>query len=213
MSESERQPRALLRNSSDMITVVAPDASASVLYQTGAVRSVVGREPEELEGTNLADWVEPEDVPRLLELCQNGRVRQRGAAHATRRRQRPGLRRPRQGLLDEDAWWGAVLHTHDITEKKRLELELRLAQKLESVGQLAAGIAHEINTPLQYISSSVQFVKSSFSDLSELLQEIDARLRQAAGGGAIDPELLTRIADAKEATDLDYLCSSGHRRR
>ena len=50
-----------------------------------------------------------------------------------------------------------------------VELELGLAQKLESVGRLAAGIAHEINTPIQYISDSVYFLQSAFSDLLRVL--------------------------------------------
>jgi PAS domain S-box-containing protein len=203
MSESERQLRALLRNSSDMITVVAPDAT--IMHQTGAVRVVIGHEPEDLEAGNLADWVDPEDVPALLELCQtiesaSGELRLRHADGSVRICEVRAT-----GLVDESAWWGAVLHIHDISDKRKLELELRLAQKLESVGQLAAGIAHEINTPVQFISSSVHFVRDSFGDVITLLQEIEAQLQAAAERGAIEPELLARIADAREEADLDYL--------
>jgi two-component system NtrC family sensor kinase len=186
-----------------MITVVAPDAS--VLYQTGAVRAVLGHEPEELEGRNLADWVDPDDIQLLLELCQTvesagGELRLRHADGGVRVCEVRAA-----GLVDESAWWGAVLSIQDISEKKMLELELRLAQKLESVGQLAAGIAHEINTPVQFISSSVNFVKDSFSDVTGLLEAIEAQLSDAAERGAIEPELLTRIAEAREAADLEYL--------
>lgn len=49
--------------------------------------------------------------------------------------------------------------------RQAVELELSLAQKLEAVGRLAAGIAHEINTPVQYISDSVHFLKSAFEEI------------------------------------------------
>ena len=49
--------------------------------------------------------------------------------------------------------------------REAAEVELGLAQKLEAVGRLAAGIAHEINTPIQYISDSVHFLGSAFDDL------------------------------------------------
>ena len=57
----------------------------------------------------------------------------------------------------------------DIAERKTLERKLSVAQKLESIGQLAAGIAHEINTPIQFIGDSVRFVRNSFDDVSELV--------------------------------------------
>ena len=57
----------------------------------------------------------------------------------------------------------------DITEHRKLESELAQAQKLESVGRLAAGIAHEINTPVQFVSDSIQFVKEGTQDLAKLI--------------------------------------------
>ena len=53
----------------------------------------------------------------------------------------------------------------DVTEQRRLENDLAQAQKLESVGRLAAGVAHEINTPVQFVSDSVLFVREAMDDL------------------------------------------------
>ncbi len=50
-------------------------------------------------------------------------------------------------------------------ERERLELERRVSLRLEAVGQLAAGIAHEINTPLQYVGNSVRFLMDAVDDL------------------------------------------------
>jgi PAS domain S-box-containing protein len=61
-----------------------------------------------------------------------------------------------------DRYVGVAL---DITERKELERQLTQAQKLESIGQLAAGIAHEINTPIQYIGDNSKFLEEAFGDL------------------------------------------------
>ncbi|MGO9992281.1 MAG: ATP-binding protein [Steroidobacteraceae bacterium] len=57
--------------------------------------------------------------------------------------------------------------------RQAVEIELGLAQKLESVGRLAAGIAHEINTPIQYIGDSVHFLGSAFADLLTVITATD----------------------------------------
>jgi two-component system NtrC family sensor kinase len=53
----------------------------------------------------------------------------------------------------------------EMQERERIAIELRLSQKLESIGRLAAGIAHEINTPVQYVGDSVRFLQSAMADL------------------------------------------------
>jgi len=53
----------------------------------------------------------------------------------------------------------------DITKQVKLESEREQSQKLESVGRLAAGVAHEINTPVQFVTDSVQFLRDALADL------------------------------------------------
>jgi PAS domain S-box-containing protein len=202
LRESGQRLDMLLHNSSDMITVVALDAT--VLYQAGSVRSVLGHEPSELVGADLSDWVDPDDVSQLLSLC---RTSDTAGAELSFRHADGSVRACEvraTSLLDHPAWVGVVFNIRDVSQRKRLEVELRLAQKLESVGQLAAGIAHEINTPIQYVSSSMDFLDHAFSDLAEL-QDAYAVLGDAAAGPGVDAEALAQVAAAEDAADLEYL--------
>ncbi len=92
----------------------------------------------------------------------------------------------------------------DITERKTLESELLQAQKLESIGQLAAGIAHEINTPVQYIGDNTQFVKDAFDDLNAVIVNFKGLLN-AAKQGKVKDVLLDQMDIVLEDADLEFL--------
>jgi signal transduction histidine kinase len=92
----------------------------------------------------------------------------------------------------------------DITERKQLREQLLQAQKLESVGQLAAGIAHEINTPIQYVGDNVRFLQETFAELVAL-NAAYARLLAAAAAMDPAPQILEEVSLAVGKIDVDYL--------
>jgi PAS domain S-box-containing protein len=92
----------------------------------------------------------------------------------------------------------------DISEQKTIEAELQRAQKLESVGQLAAGIAHEINTPIQFIGDNIHFMKDVFEDFFSLQEAINPLL-ESGNGTRLPPELVAAALKKKEQMDYPYL--------
>jgi PAS domain S-box-containing protein len=99
---------------------------------------------------------------------------------------------------------GFVVTGADITDRKFLEQQVNQANRLEAVGQLAAGIAHEINTPTQYVADNTTFVKSSCEPIMQLLTLCQS-MRQEAVSGAISPALLTQFDQLAKECDLPYL--------
>ncbi len=84
------------------------------------------------------------------------------------------------------------------------ERQLLQQEKLASVGQLAAGIAHEINTPIQYIGDNLQALSSAFEDLVA----VESRYRelvQMVKAGTVTPEAVRAVEEAEREHDVDYI--------
>ena len=92
----------------------------------------------------------------------------------------------------------------DVTKLVQLETDLLQAQKLESIGRLAAGIAHEINTPSQYVGDNVRFLQESFEDLAGVLGAASAIVERSAAGEEVQ-DSVTSLAEEMEKADVDYL--------
>ena len=99
---------------------------------------------------------------------------------------------------------GLLLVGEDVTERKFLEIQLLQAQKLESIGQLAAGIAHEINTPAQYVGDNTRFLKDAFDGICKLMGKY-AELLKAYKNGMVTGMMIQDIETAEKEADREYI--------
>ncbi|GAA2512838.1 two-component system sensor histidine kinase NtrB [Winogradskya humida] len=179
----EHSPDALLLAGEQGIIRFANPAAARLLATT----------QDDLIGGELRSYIHPEEVATVLGPepagAQIRRLRGPGAEEWTE------FEVLVEFVTEHDGSRSLILNARDISERQRLELELRHAQKLESVGRLAAGIAHEINTPMQFIGDNVRFLDETFTDLVALVADLRGRL------GPTDADLTERLRDL----DVDFL--------
>ena len=108
-------------------------------------------------------------------------------------------------LFDDGAYRGLLAVLVDITEKKMMEQRLNQAQKLESIGQLAAGVAHEINTPTQFIYTNIEFLEESCDALLGLAAEFQKIIETARAGLPVTGDQIRQSERRIEEADLDFL--------
>ncbi len=101
----------------------------------------------------------------------------------------------------------AICIVRDVTEQRELEDRLLETQKLGAIGQLAAGVAHEINTPMQFIGDNLHFAKSSVDDLLRLLQLYKAATADAETA-ALGSARLEELQAAELDADFEYACEA-----
>jgi two-component system NtrC family sensor kinase len=214
LRRSEQLFRLITENAADLIALV--DASGRRLYNSPSYQTILGYGPEDLLPGGAYDLIHPEDQPKVLATVQA--TFNNGAAQVVEYR-----------MQHKDGSW-RILESHgaairngqgtvesilimgrDVTERKRaereralMEVQLRQAQKLESLGQLAAGIAHEINTPAQYIGDNVRFLLDAFADLNRVVQSYE-QLRRQVCEKAATAAALAQVEETVKAANVEYL--------
>ncbi|WP_436717800.1 ATP-binding protein [Roseiconus lacunae] len=92
----------------------------------------------------------------------------------------------------------------DMTKKKQLEARLNQVRNMESIGQLAAGVAHEINTPIQFIGNNINFLEGAFDDIGSLL-DLYGDLSRAVENDQSSRTIIEEINKQIELADLGFL--------
>ncbi len=211
LRESEARWRTLLSHLQEIVVLV--DAERRLTYATPSMERWLGYSPDELVGIDLASTGHPDDSSKV-----QGALRSVTSDHPVsithRVRHKDGSWHTLESTLvrlRHDPIMQAVLFAStDITDRialeedrERLDLERRVSHRLEAVGQLAAGIAHEINTPLQFVGDSVTFLQ----DAVEELLNLTGRYRELLWTDTPIPveERRASLAEAEQDADLDYL--------
>jgi len=185
LASRERWFRALTENSLDVLMIL--NGEGVVRYSSLSSKRVLGYDARELAGHKVADLVHPEDLPGTVQAFQRA-LDDPGVriTHEFRLRQLDGSWHPveavGQNFLDDADVAGVVLNVRDITERKQLESQLRQAQKMEAIGQLAGGIAHDLNNILAPILISIGMLRESFAGTEN--EEILSTLEGSAKRGA-----------------------------
>ena len=185
--------------------VVITDVEGRITSTGGTTAGSTGLEEEQLIGSCLSELLSlSDDATLTLDPAEIGREQSEAELRTADGTTIPVLLTT-SPLTDEDGHRsGAVWVATDISERKQLEVELRHAQRLESIGQLAAGVAHEINTPIQFVGDSARFIGEALEDLSGLIQEY-RKLRPLAAETPAGAAILAAIDELEEEADLEFV--------
>ncbi|OIO03535.1 MAG: hypothetical protein AUJ49_04320, partial [Desulfovibrionaceae bacterium CG1_02_65_16] len=186
-----------------------------ITYVNARFCAMLGRSRAELSGRHVGEFADPASRPKLeLMLAES----QAATGHSGPGRsgseeilwEHAGGRHiyslvsPSAYADEEGKTAGFFAVITDTTERKGLESQLLQSQKLEAIGQLAAGIAHEINTPAQYVGNNTQFIQGAFEDMLAVIEAVRAFIEtsKTACPGKQEVDALEKLMAER---DVEYL--------
>ncbi|MBT8226941.1 MAG: PAS domain S-box protein [Dactylosporangium sp.] len=199
---SEQRLRNVFAHAPVGMVIIGPDNR--IIQANPAIATMLGYAPDDMVGRTVDSLWHPDTPKDTAEQYESLRA---GAIPSYRAEQAylhcdgsPVWARVTLGALSETAVADMIIGiVEDLSQIKQLEVDLRHAQKLEAVGMLAAGIAHEINTPIQFISDNTNFLVQAYEQVTQVITAAN-RLIPTAG------EAATReLATVSEEADLEWL--------
>jgi PAS domain S-box-containing protein len=203
-----RDTRDIIGNINSALLVV--DLGGHITFANLAAEGILGGQGGDLAGRQIADWFGAEgETSSPIEDCLSDGTRSRGAETLLQRADGKWIPvgvscSPRLDAAGSSC--GAVAVFQDLSEIKELELHVRQTEKMASIGQLAAGVAHEVNNPMGFIHANLHQMSEYLGDLNKYF-EATTRLQEAAIAG--DLEMIRAAADdvrvVSQEIDLAYV--------
>lgn len=185
--------------------VMITDPSGVIEYVNAAFERITGYQRDEVIGQHArllnSGQQDAAFYERLWETISSG---QPFRALMTNRRKNGEMFHEEKTITPLRDGTGAITHylstSKDVTERRRMDEQLQQSEKLASIGQLAAGVAHEINNPVGYISSNIVTLNRYLNDIFQLLA-----VYEQMESAVTDTALQQQLQALKQALDLDYL--------
>lgn len=204
LKRSEHQFRSLIENAQDLITILAADGT--IQFQSPSSSQCLGRAPEDLLQRKIHEFVHPEDMQTIGAAVRRALAEEKPPIPTRFRcRHANGTWRTLEAIGKKLAGSDPpviVVNSRDITEHRELEEKFLQAQKMEAVGRLAGGLAHDFNNILTVIQCNAAELLSDHGDSgsAETLEEIREIAEAAERAASLTRQLLT--FSRKQVTEL-----------
>ncbi len=217
LKESEEKFAGLAESALDAIIMLDPQGHISFWNQ--AAERIFGYAASDAVGQEMEQWLaigheDPSILPLLNRYVGNPESPPPGSTLEITAQRKNGQRFPGEIALSSvllNHAWHVICVFRDISrrrqleaEQRRLETELMQHHKMEALAQLAGGVSHEINTPMQTVGNNLRFIQESFDDLLKLLADQERLMEKLRPMSAFDETIALYDKDRDEL-DPEYL--------